>query len=133
MTTDLTRYLDGAETPNNTTLFSALRWDNHRSPMSEPLRLLSDCLGRFALYAPAPRRVLLHSAALKALLTHPTVLHEAEIHGHKADAQMVERYLRLPRGAVQEAPEMGTSVLILGETHEERYAIFGVIEPEDAA
>lgn len=130
----LARYLDAVETPNNTTLASAWRWDNHESPYSEPLRDLQLFLGRYsvcvlpgALLCSAPvRRVLLHPAALRAILTHPTTLFEMR---EASDPRLwLERFLRLAPGTIEASPEMGTSVLLLGEADSERYAIFNVIE-----
>lgn len=134
MKPDLARYLDGAATPNSMTLAGTARWDNDTSPWSEPLKVLQECLGWAACGFPVIRRMLMHPAALRALLAHPTVRHVARWYDKDYDSQLpapvdiVERCLRLPRGTIETAEEMGASVLILGESEAERYAIFNVIE-----
>lgn len=121
---DLTRYLDAAETTSNTTLCRAAAWDNHTSPMSEPLPALLECMD---LLGHPVRRMLISPAALRAVLTHPTVQGRARALGsdpQALDARWLEARLRLHRCAIEEDEALAEHVLLFGASEDERYAIF---------
>lgn len=117
---NLRRYLDAAETTNNTTLGRAMAWDNVTSPMSEPLRVLHDCVTRFRdCFGRDVRRLLLSPAALEAVLTHPTSRRMAEAAIGEPQLRlgrhMLALYLVIAPEAIEEDEALGPHVLILGE------------------